>query len=263
MSRQYNIQDRTRSRVEKINTRLKNKRDYNRRVYGFDLYEKIPMRKPDDFKSPKDTQKYLRDVEKALAKQYTQTNKGAILERKNAREYQKVIQGANKRKAEAKERVKNIPTQQKGIPLGGTVGQIMELSGRSRFRGLKELSDSLDRFTSDKDLKKALQEVKAKFSGDFIKRENRRYKKSFIKSLETAFGTLSKPMQRYIKRMPLDDFMNVYYATGGRIDINFVYDDNVKDRLSTLHDTFGFEPPRKWQNLFTLEKQLQKRKAKK
>ena len=83
MSRQYNIQDRTRSRVEKINTRLKNKRDYNRRVYGFDLYEKIPMRKPDDFKSPKDTQKYLRDVEKALAKQYAQVGKhGVIVERK-------------------------------------------------------------------------------------------------------------------------------------------------------------------------------------
>ena len=131
---------------------------------------------------------------------------------------------------------------------------MLELSARSRFPRLEQLSKSFDRFTSEKELDKALQGLKEKFSGDFIKRENRQYKRNFIKSLETAFGQLSKPMQRYIKRMPLDDFMNVYYATEGQIDINFVYDDNLKDRLQTLHATFGFTPSRKWQNLYELEK---------
>lgn len=260
MSREYRIQDRTRRRIDEENRRWRNKRNYNRRVYGFDLFDLIPIKKPDDFQSPQETQKYLREIQKASKLQYTKTENETIVDRKKLQTYNKELNRVNQRIKKERNRIKDIPLQQKGIPTGRTVGQMLDISAVRRFPSLLELKNKTDKFTSQKDLDNALKKLKDNYSGNFLWRKNREYKRRFIMSLQTQFGNLSQPLQKYIERMSVNDFMNVYYATEGEIDINFVYDDVIKERLHTLHMTFGYTPSQKWQNLYDLERQIRKKK---
>jgi hypothetical protein len=263
MSRGYRIQDRTRTRLLKLNLQVSKKKSRYRRNEGIELNDLFQTKKPSEFSSSKEVQSYIRKMEKFLDRktQFVQTGEGVILDRKKAQTYQRELERINKRRKKERERIEGVPTQQKGKQLGRTVGEMLKSSPTSRFPSLLQLSQNLNRFKSPKDLDEALRDLKGKeFRNDFIKRDNQRYKRSFIKSLETKFGTLSKPFQRYIKRLDLNSFMDVYYATEGEIDINFVYDDNIADRLQTLHMTFGFKPSQKWQNLYTLQNQLHKKK---
>lgn len=251
MSRGYRIQDRTREKLRRLNDqvskkkwRIRNHQDPSRRIENIDSL--IQTIKPGDFQSSTQVQKYIRSMEKFLDRdtQFIKNNSGAIFDLKTANRYKNEVKRINKLIEKEKSRIENIPTQVKGTPLGSTVGEELRRGAENKFPSLKKLSGSLDRFTNQKDLLQTIDQFKKGFFRDnFIRRKDLQYKRNFIQSLETVFGSESRPMQRFLKRMNLEQFMDVYYATLGDIDIDYVYDDNdnLKNRLQTVMSTFGYK----------------------
>jgi hypothetical protein len=245
MSSGYRIQNRTRDRLADLNIRVSKKKSRYRRQEGIELNELIQTKKPDSFTSRKEVEKYVRDMEKFLDRktQFVQNKNNVIFDRKTVEKYNKEIERVNKIKERELNRVSSLETQVKGKKLGLTVGERLRLAPKSLFPNLAELSGGIDRFSSEKELRSVLKDQfkEGYYRGNFIKRADRQYKQNFIESLETVFGNKSRKLRNYIKRLNINDFMNVYYETTGSIDIDYVYDDDEQatNKLQILERTFG------------------------
>ena len=251
MSRKYSVQNRTENYLKSLNKRVQNKKSRYRRDKGIELNPHIQTIKPSDFTSAKQVQAYKREMERFLKRetQFEANEKGTIFNRETVNAYKKEVERVNKRIRKERERISGLETQAYGKKLGMTVGERMKLSAKSMFPNLVELTGSLDRFTSEKELKKHIQErlKKGFYKGEFITAENTEYKRRFLMSLETVFGGKSQDLQKRIGKLNLNQFMNVYYETTKSIDINYVYDEDeeLNKKLRTLYQTFGMKIPKK------------------
>ena len=246
MSRQYNIQNRTRDKLADLNIRVSKKKSRYRTQKGIELNPLIQTVKPDQFASSKEVQAYIRSMEKFLKRetQYVQSKNDVIFERSVVERMEKEFGRVEKIKEKERKRVENLETQIKGKKLGKTVGERMSLSP-DLFPLLSKAEFKLERFRSQKELEQVLKKQfkDGFYSGDFLKKKDLQYKKNFIDSLETVYGFESKKFQNYLKRMSLDDFMNVYYETTASIDIDYIYDESqAKNKLITLFQTFDYNP---------------------
>jgi hypothetical protein len=245
LSRPYNIQDRTRDKLADLNKRVSNKKSRYRREKNIELNPLVQTIKPSEFTSRKQVEKYMRDMNRFLNRktQFIQNESGKIFTAENVkRYYHKEIERINKQKEREFNRVKNLKIQVMGKELNQTLGERLKTAPENLFPNLHKLKGGLNRFSSEKEMLKVVKDSfqEGYFRGQFIKRTDRQYKRNFIESLDTVFGKKSARLKKYIQKMSLNDFMDVYYSTLGNIDIDYVYEDseNIASRLKVLERTF-------------------------
>jgi hypothetical protein len=245
LSREYRIQNRTYEELTRLNKLVSNKKSRYRRDKGIELNPLIQTMKPSEFKSAKDVQKYKREMERFLDRksQFVANKQGTIFTKQSVDRYHKEVNRINEQKEREFNRIQKLETKALGKKLGVTVGKRMQNAPKDLFPSLTKLTGSLDRFSSEAELKMHIKEnlQEGFFRGQFLKRKDRTYKANFIQSILSEFQLDGVALAKKIDKMSLEDFMNVYYETVGTIDITFNYDDNQsKDRrLATLKRTFA------------------------
>lgn len=242
MSGQYRIQDRTYQRIAKKNKQLSNKKSYNRRKKGIELNPLFQAVKPSDFKNAQEVKEYERNLDKFLKNQYVKGRDGTPLTEKSYNKFLKEIKRIEKTQAKERKRIEELQTKKHGETLGMTVGERMKFAPSGIFPALAPLSKSLNRFKSEEELLEGIKKLQeGYYKGSFLYRHNTQYKENFLQSLQTKFGGKSLQLQKAIKGMNLQTFMNAYYETMAEIDIDWVYknEDAENKKIEILHKTFG------------------------
>ena len=246
MPREYNVQNRNENELKKLVVQAQKKESRYRREKGIELGFNYSVKQIKELSSAKETAQLKRDLKKFLKRetQYVQDKNKTVFERSIVEKMEKEFGRVNAIKEKEKKRIEKLETQIKGKKLGKTVGERMSFDP-NLFPLLNKSDFKLERFRNQKELEQVYkQRFKDGFyRGDFLKRKDMQYKKNFIDSLETVFGFESKKFQNFLKRMPLEKFMDIYYETTASIDIDYIYDESqAKNKLVILFETFNYKP---------------------
>lgn len=198
-----------------------------------------------EFKSRRETEKYLKQMSKFLEKSAdfrVMNEKGANLQYSEVQEIERTISRVNKQKKEQWNKVKDLDFTHKGTPTGLTVGQQADPTigiGDPKYQDFKPIKFNPSRFRTEKEFRAWAKEKEQVYSSDWLDRQNNLYRDNYLKSMENNLGSLSKELQEHIRNMSLDEFITKYY-TENNAHINFIYDRlGVQTRIQELERVWG------------------------
>src|SRR5690606_12946730 len=118
----------------------------------------------------------------------------------------------------------NNPFRSRGKETGMTVGDRRRM-GDPRYTGNQKLRFDIGNFGSRETFKQFVSRMEENYQGDFMTRRNRQYRRNYRTALLNQLGKTKESLElaRHIHKMPLDDFMEMYYNEDIG-DINFLYD---------------------------------------
>ena len=154
---------------------------------------------------------------------YTKTKSGAVVPKKLAREYERTVKRINKQKQKEKNRIGNEVFKSRGVKTPHTIAERNAIRVGKKYSYLMEFKEDYTQFKSEADLRKRLEDIKKRHSGNWIRQKQEGYRESYIKALQNQLGGVSAPLQEKVSKMSLKKFIHLYY-TEDLADIEFIYD---------------------------------------
>lgn len=207
----------------------------------FDVDIDIDIKPITSFDSRKEFNKYVSQLEKFTDRsnfRYVKNEHGVVVPRET---YNKIKQEVAQLNKENKKRLRKIEKKKFKSRGKETDEKVRDrkLMGDTRYNEFKPKIFNFNRFRNKKELEEYEKSLKQKTSPKFYAKRAKRYKKNYVTGLKNIFGKMSDKLVDKIKKMDLDDFMDLYY-TEDIADINFMYEFmDVAAKLKELEMIFN------------------------
>jgi len=229
----------------RVNKLVQNKQSRLRVNKGLEVSD-VQTEKYQTFNSRKDIEKYLDKMGDFLERSAdfkVKNEKDVELQYSDIKEIEKVLGRVNKQKEKQWEQVKDLPFTHRGKPTSMTVEQRANPifgMGDPRFEGLKKVEFDPNKFKSLKAFQNRHKEIMDVYGdGKYLNKLNELYRDNYLKAIDNNLGYAAKHLRAFIEKMPLRDFIQMYY-TEGNADIGFIYDKlAVQSRVNELERVWG------------------------
>lgn len=198
-----------------------------------------------DFKTRDEFNAYKQQMESFLNKhnlnyQYVKNPHGVVVTKKEMNEIERTLKRVNRIREEEVKRRRKMPFKHGKKPTEFNVGEQEKLMGDTRFRESKhKVKNNFHNMKNYSDYEEWKKEVEEEFGGNYRDKRSQGYKDRYIKGLENIFGDESKQLIKHIEKMPLGDFMDVYYSnTIGNISYIYLPADRSA-KLKNIGEGFG------------------------
>lgn len=207
----------------------------------FDVDIDIDIKPITSFDSRKEFNKYVSQLEKFTDRsnfRFVKNEHGVVVPRET---YNKIKQEVAQLNKENKKRLRKIEKKKFKSRGKETDEKVRDrkLMGDTRYNEFKPKIFNFNRFRNKKELEEYEKSLKQKTNPKFYAKRAKRYKRNYVTGLKNIFGKMSDKLVDKIKKMDLDDFMDLYY-TEDIADINFMYEFmDVAAKLKELEMIFN------------------------
>ena len=191
----------------------------------FDVDIDIDIKPITSFGSRKEFNKYISQLETFTDRsnfRYVKNKHGVVVPRETYNKLKQEVAQLNKENKKRLRKIEKKKFKSRGKETDENVRD-RKLMGDTRYNEFKPKKFNFDRFRNKKELEEYEKSLKQKTNPKFYVKREKRYKKNYVTGLKNIFGKMSDKLVDKIKKMDLDDFMDLYY-TEDIADINFMYE---------------------------------------